>query len=47
MIFLSQQPNIILDREHTEYKWVSPQEIEKFDIVPQLQFTYLQAQKYK
>lgn len=33
---LKQKPEIILDWEHTEYKWIKPEELKEFDIVPNL-----------
>ncbi|MCH7568695.1 MAG: NUDIX domain-containing protein [Nanoarchaeota archaeon] len=30
---LSEKPEIKLDREHTEYKWIRPSEIEEFDFI--------------
>jgi 8-oxo-dGTP pyrophosphatase MutT (NUDIX family) len=32
--------NIQIDWEHVQYKWVSPEEIQKFDTVPKLRETY-------
>ncbi|MBI2208168.1 NUDIX domain-containing protein [Candidatus Woesearchaeota archaeon] len=33
---LKEKPEIKLNREHTKFKWIEPEEIEKFDIVPNL-----------
>ena len=33
---LKNEPDIKLDWEHTEYKWIRPEELEKFDTVPNL-----------
>ncbi len=33
---LKQKPEIKLDFEHTEFKWISPEEIKDFDIVPDM-----------
>lgn len=33
---LKEKPQIKIDFEHTEYRWIKPEEIEKFDIVPNL-----------
>ncbi|MCK4520390.1 NUDIX domain-containing protein [Candidatus Parcubacteria bacterium] len=30
---LRNEPNIKLDWEHTEYKWIKPEELKKFDVV--------------
>ncbi len=36
LVELKNEPEIKLDREHTEYKWIEPEELENFDIVPNL-----------
>jgi isopentenyldiphosphate isomerase len=36
LVELKNEPEIKLDWEHTEYKWVKPEEIESFDIVSNL-----------
>lgn len=36
LVELNENVEIILDWEHTEYKWVMKDEINKFDIVPEL-----------
>ena len=33
---LKNNPDIKLDWEHTEYKWIKPEELKKFDTVPRL-----------
>jgi len=33
---LKKKPDIKLDWEHTEYKWIKPEELKKFDTVPRL-----------
>jgi len=33
---LKTEPDIKLDWEHTEYKWIKPEELKKFDTVPNL-----------
>ena len=33
-VLLKERPNIVLDWEHTDYKWVTPKEFEKLDTVP-------------
>ena len=43
---LKQKPEIKLDFEHTDFKWISPEEIKNYDVVPNLlqsmrQFFYL------
>lgn len=35
-IELKNEPDIKLDWEHTEYKWIRPEELKKFDTVPNL-----------
>jgi isopentenyldiphosphate isomerase len=35
-IELKNKPYIKLDWEHTEYKWIKPEELKKFDTVPRL-----------
>jgi len=37
LIELKSKPEIKLDWEHTEYKWIEPRELKKFDIVPKLE----------
>jgi isopentenyldiphosphate isomerase len=36
LVELKDKPVIRLDWEHTEYRWIKPDEIKKFDIVPRL-----------
>ena len=36
LVKLRNKPDIKLDWEHTEYKWIKPEELEKFDTVPHL-----------
>jgi isopentenyldiphosphate isomerase len=36
MVELKNEPEIKLDWEHTEYKWIKPDELENFDTVPHL-----------
>lgn len=36
LVELREKPKIKIDFEHTEYRWIKPEEIEKFDIVPNL-----------
>ena len=36
LVELDKEPKIKLDREHTDYKWIKPDEIKNFDVVPHL-----------
>ncbi len=36
LVELKKRPEIKLDWEHTEYKWIKPEELKKFDIVSNL-----------
>lgn len=36
LIELKNEPEIKLDWEHTKYKWIKPEKLENFDIVPHL-----------
>jgi len=36
---LKNKPDIELDWEHTEYRWIKPEELKKFDTVPKLEKT--------
>lgn len=36
LVELKKIPDIKLDWEHTEYKWIKPEELKKFDIVPKI-----------
>lgn len=36
LVELKNRPNIKLDWEHTEHKWIKPEELENFDTVPKL-----------
>ena len=36
IVELKEKPEIKLDWEHTEYRWIKPEEISEFDIVPDL-----------
>ncbi|MEI6119088.1 MAG: hypothetical protein WCP92_07975 [bacterium] len=40
IVELSTEPKIQLDREHTEYKRIYPEEIKDFDVVLDLDTTY-------
>jgi len=37
LVELKEKPDIKLDWEHTEYKWIEPTELESFNIVPRLE----------
>ena len=37
LVELKSKPEIKLDWEHIEYKWIEPKELQKFDIVPKLE----------
>jgi isopentenyldiphosphate isomerase len=37
LVILKKKPDIILDWEHTEYKWIKPEELEKYEIVPKIE----------
>ena len=37
LILLKEKINIKLDWEHTEYKWIEPDEVKNFDTVPNLE----------
>ncbi|MBU2579184.1 NUDIX domain-containing protein [Patescibacteria group bacterium] len=39
LVELNKKPAIKLDWEHTEYQWISPSELKKFDVVPSLDKT--------
>lgn len=36
LVTLHHKPEIKLDREHTEYRWIDPKEIDTFDTVPNI-----------
>jgi 8-oxo-dGTP pyrophosphatase MutT (NUDIX family) len=36
LVELENKPEISLDWEHTEYRWIKPDELGKFDVVPEL-----------
>lgn len=40
---LTQKTDIILDWEHTEYRWIHPSEIDKYDTVPNAKVSLEQA----
>jgi 8-oxo-dGTP diphosphatase len=40
IVDLNKQPVIKLDFEHTDYKWIKPEEINNFDIIPNLDKSY-------
>lgn len=37
LVELRGEPDLMLDWEHTEYKWIRPEEIKQFDIIPRLE----------
>ena len=39
LVELKNKPTIKLDWEHTEYKWIRPEQLNKYDIVPNLDVT--------
>ena len=43
LVELKELPDIKLDWEHTEYKWIKPKELKKFDIVTNLEKSYERA----
>jgi len=45
LIDLKRKPNIKLDWEHTEYKWIKPGELKMFDTVPKLEESLKRALK--
>ena len=36
LVELKSLPQLKLDWEHTEHRWIKPEDINKFDIVPQI-----------
>lgn len=40
LVELKNKPDIKLDWEHTEYKWIRPEDLGKFDIVPKLEKSF-------
>jgi hypothetical protein len=45
LVKLKSWPEIKLDWEHVEYKWIKPGELKKFDIVPKLDESLKRALK--
>jgi 8-oxo-dGTP diphosphatase len=43
LVTLQHEPKIQLDRENSEYQWITPDEIIKFDTVPELEKSYQYA----
>ncbi len=37
LVLLNEKPDVKLDWEHTEFKWIDPKELKKFDVVYGLQ----------
>ena len=46
LIKLKNKPEIILDFEHTDYKWILPSEMKKYDILYSLEETFENLMKY-
>lgn len=40
IVELNQKPKIKLNRENTEYKWVEPEKMEEFDIIPNIYYLW-------
>jgi len=45
LVELKKKPEINLDREHTDFRWINPKEIRKFDIVPNLDESLIRVLK--
>lgn len=45
IVTLSEKPDITLDKEHTDYKWITADEIKKYDTVPNLKKSMKRAMK--
>jgi isopentenyldiphosphate isomerase len=45
IVTLSEKPHITLDREHTEYTWITADEIKKYDTIPNLKKSMKRAIK--
>jgi hypothetical protein len=43
LVELSVKPAISIDWEHTEYKWINPNDLRKYEIVADLDKTLLQV----
>ena len=46
LVQFKNKPEIKLDWEHTEYKWIEIEELKKFDIVPKLEESMKRVLKY-
>lgn len=46
LVTLKQKPTITLDWEHTEYRWIKPNELSTFDHVPQLERSLAHIQQW-
>jgi len=46
LVILNHKPTITLDWEHTEYRWIKPSELAKFDHVPQLKRSLSHVQQW-
>lgn len=45
LVELKERPEIKLDWEHTEFKWIEPEELKNFDVVPKLEESLKRALK--
>lgn len=45
LVILKNKPKIKLDWEHTEYKWIRPEELKEFDTTPRLDESFEKAFK--
>ncbi|MFH1408930.1 MAG: NUDIX domain-containing protein [Nanoarchaeota archaeon] len=46
IVDLKERPVITLDWEHTEYAWITPEDIEQYDAVPNLKRSWQQCPKH-
>jgi len=45
LVEFQEEPEIKLDWEHTDYRWIKPEELENFDIIPKLEESLKKALK--
>ena len=45
LVQLNEKPKIKLDWEHSEYKWIAPEDLKKYAIVPKLQKSWQNLQE--
>ncbi len=45
LVELKKKPKIVFDWEHTQFKWIKPEELKDFDTPPFFQITWEMAQK--